>query len=415
MQKFYPFKYLLAVITAALLIASCGTTQGTTGETTPNIHGTVTVWSYLTLPEVAVIKNLANRWAAKTGNQVNVIPGTNLNFQQFATAAHTGKGPDMVFGLPNDNLGTFYAAHLLAPVPAGVIDPSEYTQAAVEATEFGGKMYAVPLDVETYALFYNKQLFPTPPKTFTQLIQRAKQIDKMSGYYGFQYDINNFYYSYAFIAGFGGYVFKQSHGHIYPDQLGLDTPGAIKGLAFIRQFVTLGLMPSDITGNIADANFAHGKLGAIIDGPWDISTYQKADVPFGIEPLPLLPNGKHPESFLGTQTAFVSATVSKTQQKLAWSLMQYLLNHAVIPLLKAGNRIPAQKPAQAQAIKLDPYLKAFIEQSQWAQPMPSVPQMQAVWTPGADTLVEVTKGVETPSQAAYNMVREIKAGIAELK
>jgi arabinogalactan oligomer/maltooligosaccharide transport system substrate-binding protein len=401
-----------AGLSVAALMGSALAAGGTANASGP--HGTVVVWSYLTAPEVQVLQKEANQWAKETGNKAEIILST-ASMQAFATAAHSGKGPDMVFGIPDDNLGTFWAAGLLAKVPKGEIQYSQYDKVALNATRFHGVQYAVPIDLETYALFYNKKMVKTPPKTFAQLFQMAKAFDAKAPYSGFEYDINNFYYSYAFIAGFGGYVFGGSNGNLNPNDIGLDNKGAVEGLQFIRSFVTQGFMPADVNGTIADANFAHGKLAMLIDGPWDISTYEKAGVDFGIEPLPLLPNGKHPASFFGTQAAFVSATASPSQQKLAWSLMKYLVHHSAMDLLKAGNRIPALASEQPAALKADPYLEPFIQQSQWAQPMPNIPQMQAVWTPGADALTLVTSGKESPALAARNMVKDIRMGIQQMQ
>ncbi len=381
---------------------------------TASASSTLVVWSYLTQPEVTVLQNAANAWGKATGNTVKVVLSTS-SFQAFATAAHSGQGPDMVFGIPDDNLGPFWAAQLLAKVPAGTINTKNYGQAALNATRFSGVQYGVPIDLETYALFYNKALVKTPPTTFAQLFQDAKALDAKAKYSGFEYDVNNFYYSYAFLSGFGGYVFGGKNGNLNASDIGLGNAGAVQGFAFIRSFITQGFMPPDITGSIADANFAHGKLGFIIDGPWDISTYQKAGVKFGIVPLPTLPNGKHPGSFFGTQAAFVSSTVSPAQQALAWDLMKFLVQDTTKSLLKAGNRIPALAPAQSAALKEDPLLQAFIDQSKWAQPMPNIPQMSAVWTPGANALTLVTKGAETPAQAGKNLVTQVKAGVAQMQ
>lgn len=404
---------------AALLLASGLSTVGAMGVgnvAAAATHGKLVVWSYLTQPEVTVLQKEADIWAHKTGNKVQIILEPGSNFQNFATAAHSGKGPAMVFGIPDDNLGTFYTAGLLAKVPNSVMRGAQYPASALHATQYNGQQYAVPLDLETYALFYNKSLVSKPPTTFTQVIQDAKAIQQNHpGDYGFQYDINNFYYSYAFISGFGGYIFQDRHGALNPSHLGLDNMGTIKGLRYIRGFVTQGLMPADITGNIAVANFSAGKLGMIIDGPWDISTYEKAHVNFGIEPLPVLPNGHHPGSFFGTQSAFVSTQVSPQQQQMAWQLTKFLAHRSTLALLRAGNRIPAMESAQAAAIKLNPYLRPFIQQAKWAFPMPNIVQMSAVWTPGADTLTEVTKGAESPREAAANLVKEIKQGIAQLQ
>ncbi len=405
----------MAVLAASTALIGSGVTTAVGGIANAAApHGTVVVWSYLTQPEVNVLAQEAAQWAKATGNHATVVLSTS-SFQDFATAAHSGKGPDMVFGLPDDNLGTFWAANLLAKVPAGTINPTQYPQAALDATRFSGVQYAVPLDLETYALFYNKNMIKAPPTTFADLFKLAKARDAKAKYSGFEYDVNNFYYSYAFLSGFGGYVFGGKNGNLNPKNIGLGNAGAKKGLAFIRSFITQGFMPSDITGSIADANFAHGKLAMLIDGPWDISTYEKAKVPFGIVPLPTLPGGRHPGSFFGTQAGFVSSTVSPTDQQLAWSLMKYLVQHSAMPLLKAGNRIPANTADEAPALKVDPLLKPFIDQSKWAVPMANIPQMQAVWTPGANALTLVTKGAETPAQAAANLVKQIKAGIQQLQ
>lgn len=398
-----------ALLAAATLVAGVGA-AGIAGASS---HTTVVVWSYLTQPEVSVLQADANAWAKATGNTAQVVL-SNTSFQAYATAAHSGKGPDMVFGIPDDNLGPFWAANLLAKVPGGTINAKNYDPVALNATRFSGVQYGVPIDLETYALFYNKDMVKTPPATFGQLFKMAKAFDRKARYSGFEYDVNNFYYSYAFLAGFGGYVFGGKNGNLNASDIGLGNAGAVKGFAFIRSLITQGFMPPDITGSIADANFSHGKLAFLIDGPWDISTYEKAGVHFGIEPLPTLPNGHHPASFFGTQAAFVSSTVSAGQQAAAWSLMRFLVQDSVTDLLKAGNRIPALKPAQSAALKSDPLLKPFIEQAHWAQPMPNIPQMSAVWTPGANALTLVTKGAESPARAGANLVTEIKAGIAQL-
>lgn len=320
----------------------------------------------------------------------------------------------MVFGIADDNLGPFHVANLIAPVPSGVINRAEYAPAALAATSFGGVQYGVPIDLETLALFYNKKLVPSPPKTFAQVFSDAKQLDA-KGDYGFEYGVNNRYDSAGFIAGFGGYIFKSSHGALDTKDIGFDTPGGVKGLEFVHSFVKDGFMPADIKTEIAVAHFEAGKLGMIVDGPWDVPTYEHAGVHFGVEPLPLLPNGAHPLPFYGTQTGFVSRTVSANEQRLSWSLMKYLMKTSPGPLLRTGNRIPALETAQAAARKSDPHLAAFFAASKYTQPLPDIAAMSAVWTPAADNLVLMNQGKESASAAAKNIVKQVQAGIAEFK
>lgn len=413
------FGRTFATTVLAMVLVLFGVTgQGVTASAAPigtsAPHGSLTVWSYMSTPEIAAVNSLAQTWAQQTGNKVQVVQGPG-GFQTYASAAHSGKGPDMVFGMPDDNLGDFHAAGLLSKVPKGILKTSAYAKAAVQAVSYSGTPYAVPIELESIALFYNKKLVPHPPSSFAQVVSDAKTLQS-SGKYGFEYDINNFYYSAAILSGFGGYIFKQnSNGSLNPQSIGLDNKGAVQGLTYIQNFVKQGLMPADITGNIVDAHFSSGQLGMMLDGPWDVSTYEKAGLDFGVEPLPVLPNGHYPKPFLGTYAGFVSNTVSSTNQHLSWSLMQYLMKHDGGPLLQAGNRIPALSSAQAAARHDDPRVVDFFAATAHAQPLPNIPEMSAVWTPGANNLTLLTKGQETPQQAGAAMVKQIQQGVAQMQ
>jgi arabinogalactan oligomer/maltooligosaccharide transport system substrate-binding protein len=374
------------------------------------------VYTHLTVPEGKVIQQLANQWAAKTGNTVKVI-NDQSSFQAFSTLARSGKGPDIMFGLPADNIGTFQLAGLLSPVPSGTVNLSSYVPGALPAVSFGGQQFAVPLMLDTYTLVYNKQLVPTPPKTFDDLIAIAKKFPNAKGQnYGFLYDITNFYYSYAFIKGFGGYVFKQNGASLDTSDIGLGNAGTINALTFFQTLVQKDkLIPPDINYNIASGLFQKGQLGMFIDGDWDIAANEKAlGSNFAAAPLPLLPGGLQPHPFAGIQVGFVSAF--SHHQDLSWQLIKYLLPIFSTPDFKAAGRLPALKSAlAAPAIQGDPIYSAYAKTALSGDPLPNVPEMSTVWTPGANAITLVISGKETPQAAAANMVKQIKQGIAQLK
>jgi arabinogalactan oligomer/maltooligosaccharide transport system substrate-binding protein len=368
----------------------------------------LTIWSYLTPPEVNVVQEYANRWAQAHGATVSVELQPGSNFNEFLTAAPTGKGPDIIFGLPHNNVGPFYAAGLVEPLPAGFIDPSDYSKDALNACSFNGTLYSVPLAEETYALFYNKKLVPTPPKTWDQLVAIAKALDQKYGaYHGFMYDITNFYYTYAIIHGMGGYVFKIGPHGYEANQIGLGNAGAIRAYTFIQDLVTKDhLMPSDVNYNIAMARFDAGQLGMTITGPWGISSVQQAHIDFGIAPLP-----SPSAPFSGYQVAFVSRF--SHNQQMAFSLLHYLVVHTPLALLKAGHRIPAEIGFQKTLqVTQNPLVEPFVKQFATAQAMPNIPAMNAVWTPEGNILSELIQGKVTPEQAAQIVVKQIEVGIA---
>ena len=90
------------------------------------------------------------------------------------------------------------------------------------------KHYGVPLAMETYALFYNKDLLPTAPDSFEKLIEATKSLtNKGAQKFGILFEPANFYFSYAFLSADGGYVFKNGTD---VNDMGLNNDGAVKGL-----------------------------------------------------------------------------------------------------------------------------------------------------------------------------------------
>ncbi len=394
------------VLVLAVSLVGCGTTTpAPTTPAAPTVKSgvTINVWSHFTPTEVAALKPIAEEWAKKTNNTVNFV-ADNSDFQAFATAAQNGKGPDIMFGLPHDNLGTFQKAGLLVPVPGSVMKDSDYVPLAIQAVSYDGKKYAVPLSMETYALFYNTQKVPTPPTTWDDFIAQAQKV-------GFQYDINNFYFTNAFLTGEGGYVFKAANGALDPNDIGMNNEGAVKGAQLVQDFVTkYHFMPADISGNNALAAFQNGKTGFYISGPWDVAGLKKANTPFAITNLPALPDGKASVPFVGVYTAFVSAKSANVDT--AWDLVKYMLQKSPETLFKVGNRIPVVKSYQNDpAVQNDPVIKAFMTQANQGVPMPNITAMAAVWGPAGDNLKLLTQGkdVKTVLDA---MVAKIKSGIA---
>ena len=367
----------------------------------------ITVWSHLTDAEIAKTQEIANKWATQTGNTVKVL-ADNSDFQAFATAANSGKGPDIMFGLPHDNLGTFYKAGLLDPVPDAVMNDSDYVPLSITAVSFDGKKYAVPLAMESYALFYNKDKIATPPQTWDEFINAAKQ-------YGFMYDINNFYYSYAIISGYGGYVFKNNNGTYDINDIGLNNEGAKKGFETIYKFVSeYKFMPADIKGDIAKGNFQSKKIGLYISGPWDVQSFKDAGVNFGVAPLPKLDNGSDMKPFVGVQAAFVNA--NSKNKDVAWDLVKYLAQNTPLPLFETGNRIPViNSVLNSSEVQSNEIMKGFADSAAKGEPMPNIPEVQAMWTPVNNNLTLITSGKLSPDKAADQIVQQIKEGIATMQ
>ena len=392
---------LVAGICCTSMFAGCGQSSQTSAEKESK---EVVVWSYLMDNEVEELDKIAQEWGKENGKKVKVIKD-NSPFQSFLQAANSSKGPDLVFGLTHNNMGTFQQAGLLSEVPKDFANKEDYVNNTVwDAVSYDGKAYGVPISMETYALFYNKDKVKEVPKTMEDLVKQAKAY----GPSGFQFSINEFYYGAAFVQSYGGYVFGGNNGTTNVDDIGLANDGAIKAYSYLQDLVQKDkLMPADITSDIANSSFKSGDAIFYIGGPWDISGFKDAGVNFGVVKLPKI-NGVDAKSFMGVQAGFVSS--KSPIQDDAWSLMKYLANNTGERLYDVGNRIPVRKvELNKDQIKNNEFTQGFIAQTTSAVPIPNVPEIEAIWKP-MENITRILNG-EDPATVAKDIEKAVKDGI----
>lgn len=396
---------MLALVMAATLAA--GTLAGCGSSKSEGEDKTLTVWSHLTDAEVEALQPVVEKWSKDNGVAVK-LQADKSDMQAFIQAANSSKGPDIMFGLANDNLGTFEKAGTLAEVPEGIINEDEYTSKnVVDAVTLDGKQYAVPIAQETIALFYNKDKVKEVPKTMEEVVELGKTV-------GFRYAVADFYRSFGFLSAQGGYVFKDNNGTLDPSDIGLGNEGAVKGYQFLQDLVVKNqLMAPDITDDIAKGDFQSGASAFYISGPWDIQTFKDAGVNFGVVPMPTL-GGKNVSTFMGVQTAFVSS--KSKNQDLAWKLLKYLTENSTDALVEKGNRIPATKAGvESDTFKNRENMDQFLAQAKIATPMPNISEVQAMWGPGGDGIKALVSGQLDAKACGDQVVAQIKEGIAQQK
>lgn len=398
---------LVALSMLALLLVGCGKKEEPKAEEPKKEPVALKVWTHLTDAERGELQKIVDEWNAATGNEAIVEPSQG-GFQEFAAATQAGAGPDLMYGIPHDNLGSFWKAGLLAEVPSGIVNKDDYLPVTIDAVSYDGKMFGVPIAMEAIALFYNNTLVPEPPKDWASFLEAAKKN-------GFMFDVKNPYFNFGFIAGMGGYVFKSTGGGLDVNDIGLNSEGAVQGLQLVKDlFTTYKLMPKDVDYEIPKGKFQAGKSAFWLTGPWEVSGMTDAKVPFAIAPMPTLPNGQPFKPFVGVQSAFV-AKDSKNQEA-AWDLIKHLQSKVDDFVIKGGFRIPVTKTGIARDdFKSNKISFGFAESAKNGIPMPNVPEMQAVWGPFAQMMTLIAEGRVQPKEAADTAVQQIKDGIKNLK
>ena len=329
-----------------------------------------------------------------------------------------GIGPDVVV-IPNDQLGTAVVQGLLAPLTLDKAFTDSFTPSAINAFQQKGQTYGVPKAVETLVLIYNKDLLPKAPDTLDEYYAFSKE-ERAKGKYGLLAKFDEVYYAYGAISSMGGYIFgKDAKGELNVEDIGLNKPGSVEAVTYLKKFYADGLFPAGITGdnglNAIDSLFTEKKAAAVITGPWAFQPYEAAGINYGVKPLPLLPNGKPMSSFLGVKGYAVS-TYSK-QKPLAEKFITFINQPKYAKVrYEVTKEIPALTAlVNDPMIKNDEKANAVAEQSTRATAMPGVPEMQEVWGPANNGIQLGVTGKQPVDAALNDAVKNIQMQIEAAK
>ncbi|MEY8773279.1 extracellular solute-binding protein [Erwinia sp. ACCC 02193] len=329
-----------------------------------------------------------------------------------------GIGPDVLV-IPNDQLGSAVVQGLLAPLNVAAAEQAAYTPSAMAAFVHDKVVYGIPKAVETLVLIYNKDLLPSPLKSLDEY-RAFSQKQRAAQQYGLLAKFDQLYYSWGVMSPMGAYIFgKDGKGALATQDIGLNTPGSVEAVTYLKRFFSEGLLPSGIMGdnglNAIDSLFTEKKAAAVINGPWAFQPYQAAGINYGVTPLPLLPNGKPMSSFLGVK-GYVVSTWSKDR-----ALAQKFITFINQPQYAKERYQKTQEIPPVTALMNDPIIKndekanAVAVQATRASAMPGVPEMQEVWGPANAALELSVSGKQEPKAALDNAVKQISMQIEAMQ
>lgn len=161
-----------------------------------------------------------------------------------------------------------------------LIDPANYPEDIWGLYTHEDKYYAVPKDVDTIALWYNKKMFdeakldyPTADWTWDDMFEAAKKLTKDDGsQYGLALrNDNNQAGYYNMIYDNGGYVIDDDK-----TKSGWDDPKTIEAMEQVEEYIKAGVMPSieTMSENGEDVLFQSGKVAMVLQGSWMLAAYR---------------------------------------------------------------------------------------------------------------------------------------------
>jgi maltose/maltodextrin transport system substrate-binding protein len=398
----------------------------------------LTVWT--DMPEMSSLKSAARRFTLKHHVPVKFERTNLIELKpKYQVAAPVRQGPDIITG-PHDWVGPFATAHLIAPITLSPGEQAQYLPVSLKVMSFDGKLYGLPLCVESLGLIYNKKLISKPPETMKELLQKAQELNK-GEISGFLFDINDFYITWPFYGGYGAYIFKDTPAGLDPMDIGLDTPGAVEAARFILDLKDkYHLMEQGINKDIANGRFMDNKLAMTLNGPWALADYKKQKISFGFSRIPKLDNGRYPSPLVGVQGIMLNSRTSRPE--LAMELMKEICSsEGQVDLYLEGGRIPSRYDAQddprisQKAVLKDAFLlspaggltflfctsyepntevKGILEAAGVGTPMPNIPQFVAVWQPMIEANQLMSMGKLAPEAALKQATERIRKDIKRM-
>ncbi|WP_096189445.1 sugar ABC transporter substrate-binding protein [Evansella halocellulosilytica] len=369
----------------------------------------LTMWVNDEESQLDAYEEITERFTEEYGIDVNIVEFSMLDqTDAISLDGPQGLGPDLFFQ-PHDRMGDISLQGLAAELELTedqLARLGEYNEEAVTSFSYEGVQYGIPAVVETYGLFYNTELVPEAPETMDELMEIARDLTDGSTY-GFLMEAANFYFTYPFLTGPGGYVFAQDEEGIYnTDDIGLASAGAVEGAETIKTWFDEGLMPTGIDADIMNGLFTDGQAGMVVSGPWSIPDYREAlGDNLGVAPLPSW-DGEPLNSFAGNKGWLVN--YYSEEQYWATELALFITNaESSETYFEIAGELPAHTAVEID----DEFMSPFFEQTQVATPMPNVPEMSQVWDPIGDALQFISQG-EDAQEVLEEAVEQIQDQIA---
>lgn len=287
-----------AVVASAALLASCST--GASDDNDPDAGEKITItYGVWAGTQTAAMEEIAAAFTKENPNitvKVEERPWPEY-WSTLQTGAAGGTAPD-AFWMLAQNIRPYAAGGQLLDVTdqieADGVDLSKYPQAVLDLYDQGDdKIYGLPKDVDTNAVWYNKAIFdeagveyPSEDWTWEDFRETAQQLtDAEKGVWGVAapIDYQGGYYNTIFQAG----------GQVISDDgktAEIDSPEAQKGIEFWTNLIADGSSPTlqQLSDTEAETMFEQGKIGMYMSGAyWALKLYDNKEFAPNVDIAPL--------------------------------------------------------------------------------------------------------------------------------
>jgi len=283
--------------------------------------------------------------------------------------------------------------------------------------KYGGQICAIPYNISTPVLFYNKNLLnqagldsETPPQTWDELLAMAKRVvEAVGGVYGLNMGDAPWFFKALLLQNGCDIVSKT----LPPEPL-FDGPEGVEAATFWKTLVEEGVMPAGMHA-MSENHFLAGQLAFCVAsssrlGDW----YGKTSFEFGVAFLPGKVRFAVP---LGGAT-LVLFPKSKKEDAATWDLIKWLISPENIARFSiATGYLPIRKssldlPIMQEFLANNPLWKVPFEQLQYAHAYWHFVEMGTMDQLLAQALEAIEFGTKSPEEAMKWAANELRKEIA---
>jgi maltose/maltodextrin transport system substrate-binding protein len=377
--------------------------------------------------EYPALQSTAEAYTQKTGHAVELVsvPWDDIaprgTTSPLTLALQTGTGPDLWGPVPHNWTSAFARdQQALVLEPAQIQQSNQYLDVALQACQVGQKQVALPVLMDTMALYYNKAQVPSAPATFDEMVAVARGLTHPDdNRWGLAVPLLSPFHIYSFVDGYGGYIFRCDAGQCQVADIGLNNEGAVKGTELLTRLYTKDRLLAEpltdrgVMHERALELFTTGRAAMLIDGSWALSSIRASGLNYGIAPIPVLPDTTGiPRPLSTVQAIVVSSQTSHPGEAVE------LANHIASPesalaLYQVWGKIPVRQELLRSSQFADTTdARVWRDQIARSLPLPNIPELGYVWAPWQQALEEAVPGYKPVQEALDQAVEQIKSLVA---
>lgn len=302
------------------------------GSDSKDVELSVSIWDANQEPG---IKEILADFTEETGikTKLSVVKWEEY-WTMLEAGAQGGSLPD-VFWMHSNESERYMSNDMLLDLTDKIaesdkIDPENYPEDIWGLYTYDDKYFAVPKDVDTIALWYNKAMFdeaglayPTADWTWDDVTEAAKKLTKEDGsQYGLALrNDNNQAGYYNLIYDNGGYIISDDK-----TKSGWDDPKTIEAMEMLEGWIKDGVMPplEVMAENGEDVLFQSGKVAMVPQGSWMVAAYRDNEYTAENCDLVELPKSATTGRRVSLYNGLGWAAANGEHTEEAWKLIEYL-------------------------------------------------------------------------------------------